>query len=52
MIELDPPTIALVVPMNFERWDSFSVANTSRIEAKLNKPSFPPPPLLNPPLTS
>src|SRR5881628_1263283 len=33
--ELDTPTIALVVPMNFERWDSFSVANASRIEAKL-----------------
>src|SRR5881397_3618053 len=33
--ELYTPTIALVVPVNFERWDSFSVANTSRIEAKL-----------------
>jgi len=34
-IELYTPTIALVVPMNFERWNSFSVANTSSSEAKL-----------------
>jgi hypothetical protein len=33
-VELDTPTIALVLPMNFERWNSFSVTNASPNEAK------------------
>ena len=40
--ELYTPTIALVVPMNFERWDSFSVEHFSnRSKAHLRQTEHP-----------
>jgi hypothetical protein len=33
--ELDTPTIARVLPMKMERWNSFSATNASQSEAKL-----------------